>query len=129
MAKAPSITTEDLAGERLMLLSEGHCLRDQALALCSSQDGRSGTGISGADYRATSLETLRHLVATGAGVTLLPALAVPDEEDRRLAIRPLAERASRCIALIWRRNDPRSDAYGQLSSTIRRASPSGVIRR
>ena len=60
----------DLKGEKLLLLEEGHCLRDQALEVCSRVGMRDQQ-----DFRATSLETLRQMVATGAGVTLLPELA------------------------------------------------------
>lgn len=111
-----------LAGERLLLLDEGHCLREQALAVCSRRDqGR------GADYRATSLETLRQIVAGGAGVTLLPALAAGDD-DRRLALRPLAGEPGRTIALVWRPGDPREAAYRLLAPPIRKALPRGAIR-
>jgi LysR family transcriptional regulator, hydrogen peroxide-inducible genes activator len=123
LAKRSVITVADLADEHLLLLDEGHCLREQALQVCQR---RLDPG-SGPDYRATSLETLRQIVASGAGVTLLPALAV-QEDDRRLVMRPLEDDAGRRIALIWRRNDPRSDAYRLLSAPIRRALPRDRIR-
>ena len=68
-----------MAGERVLLLDEGHCMRDQALAICNESeatiDARQG------DFRATSIETLRHMVASGMGSTLLPALALTDRRD------------------------------------------------
>ncbi len=124
LAEGKAVTSGDLARERLLLLDEGHCLRDQALALCGQRSGPS----VGADYRATSLETLRQIVASGAGVTILPALAVGDD-DRRLVLRPLAgEPAFRTIALLWRRHDSRVEAYPLLAGPIRRSLPRGAVK-
>ncbi len=81
-----SIRVEDIDPSRLLLLAEGHCLRDQALALC----GGTQKAAHGADVRATSLETLRYLVAAGQGATLAPLLAyaaggarAPDSKDSK----------------------------------------------
>jgi len=123
LGERKSITAADLAGERLLLLDEGHCLREQALAVCNRRDDTT----AGPDFRSTSLETLRQVVASGAGVTLLPFLAV-DADDRRLTIRPMAGGAQRTIALIWRQRDPREDAYHLLPPAIRRYLPAGVAR-
>lgn len=72
LADAPEpIPSAALAGQELLLLEDGHCLREQALAVCSQSGSTERAG-----FRATSLETLRHMVATGAGITLLPELAV-----------------------------------------------------
>src|SRR5207344_2883329 len=72
-----------LAHEHVLLLEEGHCLRDQALAVCQLAGASERSG-----FRATSLETLRQMVAAGVGVTLLPQLAVqppvPVSEDVEL---------------------------------------------
>ena len=99
---------------RLMLLEEGHCLRDQALALC----GRIRPGW----LHATSLETLRHMIAAGAGYSLLPALALDD----RPALSGLIEymgfddpQIGREIVLVWRASDPRDDQFRLLAETIR----------
>ncbi|KTD08663.1 LysR substrate-binding domain-containing protein [Legionella jamestowniensis] len=88
----------DLVHQPVMLLEEGHCLREQAIAVCQlvKAEGR-------ADFTATSLETLRFMVEAGLGVTLLPALAV-QENKRGLQLTPFAKPApSRTIALYWRR--------------------------
>lgn len=89
---------DDLEGERLLLLDDGHCLRHQALAAC----GR--TRVDELGFRATSLATLVHMVASGLGVTLLPRLAVATEAGRALvALRPLAPPVPfRTLALAWR---------------------------
>jgi LysR family hydrogen peroxide-inducible transcriptional activator len=101
------------------LLDDGHCLRDQALAICTRARVREG------EFRATSLATLAQMVASGAGVTLLPELAVSTEAERAgLRVRPFAEPApSRTIALVWRRGSAIATALRQVAGTIREAYP------
>ena len=124
LAQQERIEAGDLLPERLLLLDEGHCLREQALAVCQRQQAHA---VAGPDYRATSLETLRHIVAAGGGVTLLPALAVRPDEPR-LAVRPMGDEAFRRIGLIWRTSDARGDAYRLLAGPIRRQLPRDVVR-
>jgi LysR family hydrogen peroxide-inducible transcriptional activator len=125
LAKQKSITSDDLAGERLLLLEDGHCLRQQALSACHQQDGERR---SGANYRATSIETLRQLVILGLGCTILPALAV-DPDDASLVIRPLDDpHAVRTIALVHRQGDSRADAYAQLAPAVRRNLPKERVK-
>ena len=97
--------------------------REQALAVCQRPPAQA----DGPDFRATSLETLRQIVASGAGITLLPALAVHND-DRRLTIRPMGGEAQRTIALVWRHNDPRAEAYRLLLPAIRRQLPRDLVR-
>jgi LysR family transcriptional regulator, hydrogen peroxide-inducible genes activator len=123
LAARKQVTMMDVAQERLLLLDEGHCLREQALELCRLRSETAGVG---ADYRATSLETLRQMVAAGAGITVLPLLA-GGEADKRVAIKPWPG-AERTIVLLWRSTDPRGDAYARLAPPIRAALPDGVIR-
>jgi LysR family hydrogen peroxide-inducible transcriptional activator len=107
----------DLGGERVLLLEDGHCLRDQALALCTAG------GAQEVGFRATSLSTLTQMVAGGAGVTLLPSLSV-DVENRRgeLALRPFAAPApSRTLVLAWRRQCPRAEALRSVAAALREA--------
>ena len=89
----------ELEGERILLLDDGHCLRDQALAAC--QDA----GVQELGFRATSLPTLVQMVSSGQGITLLPRLSLETEAGRApLVIRPFAEPAPfRTLALAWRR--------------------------
>lgn len=102
LAKKEEITIEDLTDVNLMLLEEGHCLRDQALEVCQI----AGQGFDGADFRATSLETLKHMVASGLGVTLLPVHAV--DENASYAVRRFSSPAPvREIGLAWRRTSVR----------------------
>ncbi len=92
------MTEEELRGQRLLLLTEGHCLRDQALAICGT-GGRDAEG----DFRATSLETILQMVATGLGSTLLPAMACGERDARAVTTRPLEAGVGRRIGLAWRR--------------------------
>jgi LysR family hydrogen peroxide-inducible transcriptional activator len=105
----------DLRGAHLLLLDDGHCLRDQALAVCA------GARTEELAFRATSLPTLAQMVSAGAGITLLPRMAVATESRRAdLAVRPLAdERAFRTLALVWRPTSPAAPALRQLAATIR----------
>ena len=124
LPKSASLSIDDLEGAHLLLLEEGHCLRDQALALCSRAEGRA--------YRhATSLATLRHLVAAGAGYSLLPVLAAADGETFGGLLRYTAiddPRACRIVALAFRTSDPRSGHYDAIAATIRDAMPEAVHR-
>ncbi len=105
----------ELRGADVLLLDDGHCLRDQALAVCAHARTHE------LDFRATSLPTLAQMVAAGAGVTLLPRLAVAAEtRHAALAIRPLADaRAFRTLGLCWRRTSPLGPALRQIAAAIR----------
>lgn len=100
-AKQKRAKLSDLAREELLLLDDGHCLREQALEVCH----RAGAG-ERAGFRATSLETLRHMVAANVGITLLPALTVhpPSPPSAAIALIPFADPPPhRRIAMVWRR--------------------------
>ncbi len=114
-------TVDDLRGQRLLLLTEGHCLRDQALAICgmTNQDDEG-------DFRATSLETIRQMVATGLGSTLLPAMACGDFRDGRVTARPIEGGVGRRIGLVWRRSYPMVPNLHLLAQTLRRHLPPGI---
>jgi LysR family transcriptional regulator, hydrogen peroxide-inducible genes activator len=108
LAQKPSIKVSDLKGQTLLLLEDGHCLRDQALEVCSRIDVREAE-----DFRATSLETLRHMVVAGLGVTLMPELAVesPFGSQRGLVIRQFTKPApARTVGAVWRKSTTRSAA-------------------
>jgi LysR family transcriptional regulator, hydrogen peroxide-inducible genes activator len=116
LAARETLKTADLKGETLLLLEDGHCLRDQALEVCA----RAGVRDSH-DFRATSLETLRQMVATGAGVTLLPELASRGAygHAQGVAIRPFARPAPlRRVGAVWRRSSARREAIEALSRLI-----------
>jgi LysR family hydrogen peroxide-inducible transcriptional activator len=118
LAKKKTVAMADLDEEPVLLLDEGHCLRDQAPALCKR------AGASETDLRATSLATLVQMVSAGIGVTLLPSIAV-DVENRRgqLAIRPLAGKTQgRTIVLAWRKESALSVPLRELARVMARAS-------
>ena len=121
------MTEREIAQESLLLLDEGHCLRDQALAVCGNQSpNRDGAGD---DFRATSLETISEMVAAGMGCTLLPSMAVPYLTARhsRLEVRPLqAKRAYRHIGLLWRASFPRSEDLEVFGRFIQQQLPDTV---
>ena len=122
-AVAKIMKEDELRGQRLLLLTEGHCLRDQALAICGTTD-REDEG----DFRATSLETIFQMVATGLGSTLLPAMACGEARARSVATRPLEAGLGRRIGLVWRRSYPRSRDIHLLADTLRDHLPAGVHR-
>ena len=127
LAAAPVVTEGDLAGQELLLLSEGHCLRAQALAICGEQwaDRTSSSD----DLRASSLETICQMVAAGLGCTLLPALAVPHlaRDGGGIAVRPfLAVMDHRRLGLLWRTSFPRSEDLIALGRFIQEHLPGSV---
>jgi LysR family hydrogen peroxide-inducible transcriptional activator len=110
------VTDADLVGHRLILLEEGHCLRDQALAVCR-QAGAGAAEISG-----TSLGTVVQMVANGLGVTLLPARAADIEvrADDPIVLRPFVPPApQRTVALAWRASSPRGETFVALADALR----------
>jgi LysR family transcriptional regulator, hydrogen peroxide-inducible genes activator len=116
LARRAALRVADLKNETLLLLEEGHCLRDQALEVC----GRVGLR-DAQDFRATSLETLRQMVATGAGVTLLPELAGRGayRSARGVALRTFAKPVpQRHIGVVWRKSSARREAIEALARVI-----------
>ena len=118
-AKQASVRPSELTGETLLLLEDGHCLRDQALEVCSRIDVRED-----ADFRATSLETLRQMVGAGLGVTLLPQLAVegPFAASKQLVAVPFSKPTpSRTVGAAWRRSSTRVSAIESVAEVIAKA--------
>jgi LysR family hydrogen peroxide-inducible transcriptional activator len=117
------MTEDDLRGQHLLLLTEGHCLRDQALAICRTADADAD-----GDFRATSLETILQMVATGMGSTLLPAMACSEARARAVTMRRLEPGIGRRIGLVWRRSTSRLRDIHLLAKTLREHLPKGVHR-
>jgi LysR family hydrogen peroxide-inducible transcriptional activator len=131
--EAPATATID-AGQvderRLLLLEDGHCLKDHALAACNRPELRAGATMMG-----TSLHTLVQMVDNGLGLTIIPQMAVDSGllEGTRVEALPLqAENGARSIALAWRRSSPReeefrllADALGAIVGKSERDPPSG----
>lgn len=126
-AEREAMREDELEQCRLILLAEGHCLRDQALEVCHKHAFEPEVG--GGDFRATSLETVRQMVAAGLGCSLLPALAVENAVSATTALRaqPFAHPAPhRRVALVWRRGFSRAEEMEPLGDFIRRHVPASV---
>jgi LysR family transcriptional regulator, hydrogen peroxide-inducible genes activator len=116
LAAHETLRATDLKSERLLLLEEGHCLRDQALEVCSRVGVREAQ-----DFRATSLETLRQMVAAGGGVTLLPELAARGayRSARGVVLRRFARPVPvRHIGAVWRKSTARRAAIDELAELV-----------
>jgi LysR family hydrogen peroxide-inducible transcriptional activator len=107
------VRAETIDQQQLILLEEGHCLRDQALSYCATSRGDISLG-------ATSLATVMQMVANGYGITLLPSVAVDVEvRDERVKLLRFADPApGRCIGLAWRRTSPRKADFAALGEII-----------
>ncbi len=106
LSKRQQVSVEDLREHTILLLEEGHCLRDQALDVCHLASATERTG-----FRATSLETLRHMVAANVGMTLLPKLALqPGNDGDTLTTIPFAAPSpNREVAMVWRKSSALDD--------------------
>ena len=116
LAQRKAIKVADLSQETLLLLEDGHCLRDQALDICATTDVHEKQ-----DFRATSLETLRQMVASGVGITLLPELASRGAygNARGVVSRPFVKPVpTRTIGAVWRRSSARRAAILALCRQI-----------
>ncbi|HQR48346.1 MAG TPA: LysR substrate-binding domain-containing protein [Steroidobacteraceae bacterium] len=117
LAARDRVKLDDLKGETLLLLEDGHCLRDQALEVCSRVKVHEDQ-----DYRATSLETLRQMVAAGHGVTLMPQLATESQAGpaRGLRFKSFVKPApARTIGAVWRKSTTRAPAIEAVADSIR----------
>ena len=116
LAGREALALDELSEQRLLLLEDGHCLREQALDVCRLSGAHEKT-----EFRATSLETLRQMVAANVGVTLLPALAVKPPVARSDNIRLLRfsdSHPSRSIAMVWRRSSAMSGFLERLAQVF-----------
>lgn len=117
LTKRTQVSVSDLEGSTLLLLEDGHCLRDQALDFCGDVDTRERE-----DFRATSLETLRHMVGAGAGITLLPKLAAMGRspQHRSVVTKPFAEPVPyRRLGIVERSSCAKKEAIAAVGEIIR----------
>ena len=121
LASRSSLDVAQLASENLLLLEDGHCLRQQTLEVCHLAGAQEKS-----EFRATSLETLRQMVAANVGITLLPALAVqpPVSQPRHIRVLPFSGvQPSRQIGMFWRRSSAMAGFLGGLASVFRDLPP------
>ncbi len=121
LAGTRRIKLGDLAEESLLLLDDGHCLRDQALEVCQMAGAGERSG-----FRATSLETLRHMVSANVGMTLMPALSVqpPAPATPNIKLIPFSDPVPhRRIAMVWRRTSALTAFLHQLAPLFRQIPP------
>lgn len=107
------VRLEDLDHEQVLLLEDGHCLRDQALEICSSHNAVENT-----NFRATSIETLRQMVAANVGITLMPELAITSRSGPVRYLPFEGDQPHRDIGLCWRSSSTRSELLGQLAVVL-----------
>lgn len=113
LAKLKTVKQTDLVNKNLLLLEEGHCLREQALALCQRLNANENQ-----NFRATSLETLRHMVASGVGMTLMPKLAC--DANNNIAYIPFsAPKPVRSINLAWRNTTAKHHVLLEIANYIK----------
>lgn len=128
--KNKSIAPEELGDETVLLLGAGHCFRDQVLKVCPQLGAtQTASGIQ-QTLEGSSLETIRYMVTSGVGMTILPSTAcVPTrEENRMLAFRPFNDPAPvRRVALAWRKSFPRLKAIEVVRQAILNANLTGII--
>ena len=112
------ITSEELTRESLLLLGEGHCFRDQVLDICHVVRAKDRSALA-RTVEGGSLETIRQMVASGVGVTVLPATSVGSASSELIRVLPFSRPApSRRVALAWRRSFPRPEAIEALRKSI-----------
>ena len=109
---ARKVVAEEELARDILVLADGHCLRDQALAACGH------SGALGGALRAASLPTLLNMVAAGYGTTLVPALAAGAAQDAGIVLRPLAAHTARTVCIAWRTHFPGRAAAEAVGETI-----------
>ena len=121
LAGRSKVSMRDLRGAELLLLEEGHCLRDHALEVCALADAHERV-----DFHATSMETLRQMVAADVGITLMPLLAVkpPIAATQNVVVRRFAEPVpKRTIAMVWRNSSALSGFLKSFSASLKSLPP------
>jgi LysR family hydrogen peroxide-inducible transcriptional activator len=130
MAARESITAEELKNETMLLLGTGHCFRDHVLEVCPEY-ARFSSGAEGIrnSFEGSSLETIKYMVASGMGVTVVPRLSVPAEAQPHVAYVPFSEPVpTRRVVLAWRRTFPRYEAIAALRNCVYACALPGVRR-
>ena len=130
LAQREQISAEELKQETMLLLGTGHCFRDHVLEVCPEY-ARFSSNAEGIrkSFEGSSLETIKHMVASGMGVTVVPQLSVPAETNPHLVYVPFEEPVpSRRVVLAWRRSFTRYEAIAALRNAIYACELKGVTR-
>jgi len=130
LAQRQAISSEELKRETMLLLGTGHCFRDHVLEVCP-EFARFSSDTEGIkkSFEGSSLETIKHMVASGMGVTVVPQLSMPREPQPHLAFVPFAAPVpSRRVVLAWRRSFTRYEAIAALRNAIYACELPGVAR-
>lgn len=126
LAKKNSIALGDLEGRELLLLEEGHCLRGQALQVCSAAGANENTR-----FHASSLETLRYMVGEGMGMTLMPQLAIPKKQKKGDMIQYIAfndPKPNRRVGLLYRKGSYREETFKKIKEAICSVIPEALLQ-
>jgi LysR family hydrogen peroxide-inducible transcriptional activator len=121
LAKRKSISAEELKKETMLLLGTGHCFRDHVLEVCP-EFARFSSDAEGIrkSFEGSSLETIKYMVASGMGVTVVPRLSVPEERQPHIVYIPFdrAHVPTRRVVLAWRRSFTRYEAIAALRNAV-----------
>ncbi len=131
LAKRKSISSEELKQEKMLLLGTGHCFRDHVLEVCPEYAQFSSGDADGIrkTFEGSSLETIKYMVASGMGVTVVPRLSVPAEPQPHIAYVPFVKPSpTRRVVLAWRRSFTRYEAIAALRNAIYACELKGVTR-
>jgi LysR family hydrogen peroxide-inducible transcriptional activator len=135
MARRKAVTPDELKDETMLLLGTGHCFRDHVLEVCpeyarfAGPSAGAGEGGMRKSFEGSSLETIKYMVASGMGVTVVPQLSVPKEAQPHIRYIPFSKPApTRRVVLAWRRSFPRYEAIAALRNCIYACALSGVQR-
>ena len=130
-ATRKTITAQELKSETMLLLGTGHCFRDHVLEVCPEYAQFSSADSDGIrkTFEGSSLETIKYMVASGMGVTVVPQLSVPDEDQAHIAYVPFTKPVpTRRVVLAWRRSFTRYEAIAALRNAIYACELKGVKR-
>ncbi len=130
LAAQASVSAEALKNETMLLLGTGHCFRDHVLEVCPEY-ARFSSNAEGIrkSFEGSSLETIKHMVASGMGITVVPQLSVPHEKQLHVVYVPFsAPVPTRRVVLAWRRSFPRYEAIAALRNAVYACKLEGVTR-
>jgi LysR family transcriptional regulator, hydrogen peroxide-inducible genes activator len=130
LAQRTRVSSQEIKAETMLLLGTGHCFRDHVLEVCP-EFARLSSDAEGIrkSFEGSSLETIKHMVAAGMGITVVPQLSVPTDPQRYLSFVPFSDPVpTRRVVLVWRRSFPRYEAIAALRNAVYACELKGVTR-